>query len=110
MKTITLCGSTKFKDAFKKREVELSLAGCAVYSCAMWGHQDDPLTTEQKLTLDAVHMAKIANSDEVHVLNVGGYVGESTRREIYYSIAMGKKLTFLESHHANARQWAHGRI
>lgn len=105
MKTITLCGSTKFKELFLKKERELSLAGYAIYTCAMWGHQNDPLTAEQKLTLDAVHMVKIANSDEVLVISQNGYFGESTRREIYFAAGLGKKITFLEPGYPFAREW-----
>lgn len=93
---ITLCGSTRFKDAFTAANAELSLRGHVVYSCALWGHAGDALTDRQKLMLDAVHFAKIANSDAILVLNVDDYVGESTRRELYFAKAIGKDIYFLE--------------
>lgn len=94
---VTLCGSTRFKDDFDKANAELSLAGHVVYSCALWGHSGDTLTDYDKLMLDAVHFAKIANSDGIHVLNIGGYIGESTRREIYFAASMGKEISFAEA-------------
>jgi hypothetical protein len=96
MKTITLCGSTRFKEQFQTAEANLSLNGFTVYSCALWGHSGNPLTEEDKLVLDAVHMVKIANSDAIFVINPGGYVGESTRREIFFARGMGKKVYFLQ--------------
>lgn len=93
---ITLCGSTRFKDVFDKANAELSLRGHTVYSCALWGHSGDTLTPNNKLMLDAVHFSKIVNSDAILVLNAEDYVGESTRREIYFAHAMGKSIFFLE--------------
>lgn len=93
---ITLCGSTRFRDAFDKANAELSLQGHTVYTCALWGHAGDSLTANDKLMLDAVHFAKIANSDAILVLNVDDYIGESTRREIYFANAMEKEVRFLE--------------
>lgn len=95
MKKITLCGSTRFKADFQRIEAQLALRGYTVYSCALWGHADDPLSAEDKLMLDAVHMAKIANSDAIFVINPGGYIGESTKREIFFAKALGKGLHFL---------------
>ena len=54
-------------------------------------------TTEQKLALDELHKRKIDLADEVFVLNVGGYIGSSTRSEIEYAEAHGKPVTYLEA-------------
>lgn len=68
------------------------------------GKGDAPLISEEdKLVLDAVHMAKIANSDCILVINPGGYIGESTEREIYFAISMRKSVFFLESWESNLR-------
>lgn len=50
-----------------------------------------------KEMLDELHKRKIDIADEVLVLNVGGYVGNSTRSEIEYATAHGKPLRWLES-------------
>jgi hypothetical protein len=93
---ITLCGSTRFKKAFAEWNARLTLEGNVVYSVAMWSHgaRIDP-TEEQKKLLDEVHLAKIDNSDEVFVLDVGGYIGESTRREIAHAEKTGKAVRYL---------------
>lgn len=46
---------------------------------------------------DELHLRKIDMSDEVHVVNVGGYIGDSTRREIAYAEAHGKPVKYLYS-------------
>ncbi len=50
----------------------------------------------RKEHFDELHKRKIDLADEVLVLNVGGYVGESTRGEIEYAMATGKPVRYLE--------------
>ena len=96
MATITLCGSTRFPDAFELANMHLSLMGHVVISVGMHGHTDQPRgakfltsdgdeSTREKQALDRLHFQKIAQSDEIFVINVGGYVGSSTRREIEFA-------------------------
>jgi hypothetical protein len=89
---ITLCGSTKFKDEYLSYNLRLSKAGHVVYSVAGFGHNGDALTPEEKQTLDAVHLCKIDNSDAIYVVAPGGYVGDSTKREIVYAHKTGKRI------------------
>ena len=97
MEKITLCGSTKFKEAFEYWNKKLSLEGNVVYSVSCFGHSGDNLTYSQKELLDKVHFSKIDNSDEIFVLDVDGYIGESTNNEILYAKLQGKRITFLSS-------------
>ena len=46
--------------------------------------------------LDDMHKRKIDMADEIFVINVGGYIGSSTRSEIEYAQATGKKVNYLE--------------
>ena len=46
--------------------------------------------------LDDMHKRKIDMADEIFVINVGGYIGESTRSEIAYAEETGKKINYLE--------------
>lgn len=94
---ITLCGSTKFGDAYRDWNLILTLAGHIVYSVAGFGHEDDVLNEEDKRRLDLIHLEKIAHSDAVVVLNVGGYYGDSTRREIEFTRMHGKDIFWLEN-------------
>lgn len=97
-KVITLCGSTKFKDEYLKAQKDLTLQGNIVISVGLFGHSgDDEVWTEgTKEMLDNMHKRKIDMADEIFVINVGGYIGESTRSEIEYAIKNGKKVNYLE--------------
>ena len=94
---ITLCGSTKFKDEFMKARKELTLAGNIVISVELFGHCGDDLcySKDTKQMLDDMHKAKIDMSDEIFVINVDGYIGESTRNEIAYATSQGKRIKYL---------------
>lgn len=95
-KIVCLCGSTRFKDAFIETNKSETLAGRIVLSVGCFGHVDTSLTDEQKAALDELHKHKIDFADEVLVLNVGGYIGASTRIEIDYAVAHGKPVRYLE--------------
>ena len=97
-RVVTLCGSTRFKDAFFEAQKRLTLAGNIVISVGLFGHSgDDEVWTEgTKAMLDDMHKRKIDMADEIYVINVGGYIGESTRSEIEYAKAAGKGVRYLE--------------
>lgn len=99
MKVVTLCGSTRFKEQFLETQKRLTLEGCIVISVGLFGHSGDEEVWEPgtKEMLDAMHLQKIDMADEIFVINVGGYIGESTRREIAYAERTGKKVNYLES-------------
>lgn len=97
---ICLCGSTKFGKEFQKATFDLTLQGKIVLSVGCMTQSDDQridLKRSDKAMLDVLHFAKIDASDYVHVLNVDGYIGESTEREIIYSLMRQKPVTFLKS-------------
>lgn len=96
-KVITLCGSTKFKDEFIKAQKELTLAGNIVISVGLFGHSGDNevWTNDTKEMLDDMHKRKIDMADEIFVINVGGYIGDSTKSEILYAKKNGKKINYL---------------
>ena len=97
-KVVTLCGSTRFKEQYMEIQKQLTLEGCIVISVGLFGHSGDeevwkPGTKEM---LDDMHLRKIDMADEIFVINVGGYIGESTKREIAYAEEKGKKVNYLE--------------
>lgn len=103
---ITLCGSTRFKNEFMEAQKRLTLEGNIVISVGLFGHSgdnevwenmDEGTLTKTKEMLDDMHKAKIDMADEIFVINVGGYIGDSTRSEIEYAKKQGKKVTYLES-------------
>lgn len=92
---VTLCGSTKFKEQFLDAAKKLSLKRKIVLSVGMFGHADHiPLTAEQKTMLDELHKRKIDLSDSIYVIDVGGYIGESTAGEIAYAQSKGLKIDY----------------
>ena len=84
-KVITLCGSTRFKNEFLETQKRHTLEGNIVISVGLFGHSGDKEVWSEgiKEMLDDMHLAKIDLADEIYVINVGGYIGESTRREIF---------------------------
>lgn len=99
-KLITLCGSTKFRIAFEEWNVKLTMAGAVVLSIVIPSHAYGFVWTEaEKQMLDKMHLAKIDLSDEIFVLDVGGYIGESTAREIAHAQATGKTVRYLSVEH-----------
>ena len=95
---ITLCGSTRFKDAFMAVQKQLTLEGNIVISVGLFGHSGDDEVWKpgMKEMLDNMHKRKIDMADAIYVINVGGYIGESTRSEIEYALKNGKRVYYLE--------------
>lgn len=97
-KVITLCGSARFKDNFMKVQKRLSLEGNIVLSLSFFDLDDgEVLTKEKKDLLDDIHKRKIDMSDEIFVINKGGYIGENTRSEIEYAKMTNKKVNYMEN-------------
>lgn len=95
---ITLCGSTRFKEQFLEAQKRLTLEGNIVISVGLFGHSGDNevWTPGTKEMLDDMHKRKIDMADAIYVINVGGYIGESTKGEIEYALKNGKRVMYLE--------------
>ncbi len=94
---ITLCGSIKFKNEFMKVQEELTLKGNIVFTPNFFNNMKNEIDTETKQMLDEMHRQKIDMSDEIYVINFGGYIGQSTKSEIEYAKTKGKKISYLET-------------
>jgi hypothetical protein len=99
---VCLCGSTRFAEAFRKANYEETMAGRIVLSVGFYPHSSEihgegvGCTADQKAALDELHKRKVELADEVLILNVGGYIGSSTRGELEHAREMGKVVRFLE--------------
>ena len=102
---VTLCGSTRFKEKFMEAQKKLTLEGNIVISVGLFGHSgdqevwenmDEGTLTKTKEMLDDMHKRKIDMADSIFVINVGGYIGDSTRSEIEYAKTHGKEVRYLE--------------
>ena len=103
---ITLCGSTRFKNEFMEVQKRLTLEGNIVISVGLYGHSgdaevwenmDEGTLTKTKEMLDDMHKRKIDMADEIFVINVGGYIGKSTKSEIEYAKSKGINIKYLEA-------------
>jgi hypothetical protein len=100
---VCLCGSTRFYEKFREWNLALTLRGEIVLSIGCDTKSDADLhaagelgPAAVKVALDELHKRKIDLADYVVILNVGGYIGESTRGEVGYAIAHGKPVLYLE--------------
>ncbi len=95
---VCLCGSTRFAATFNKVAEQFTLAGWIVvrpevvtYSTATDPQIHDP---KVKARLDELHLRKIDLADLVYVLNIGSYIGPSTRNEITYANSISKPVRY----------------
>ncbi|MFI0515809.1 hypothetical protein ACH3Y9_40505 [Streptomyces sp. WSLK1-5] len=97
---VVLCGSTTYWDQIAEATLYETAAGRIVLAPGcnlkqphpLW---DDPARADRlKQVLDTLHLRKIDLADEVLVVNPGGYIGDSTRREIAYARSLGKPLRY----------------
>lgn len=96
-KVVCICGSTKFKEHHMGAAQRETLCGHVVLTHGFYHHIDKlPISTAQKARLDELLLYKIDMSDEVLVINVNGYVGESTHRAVDYARVHGKPIRWLE--------------
>lgn len=95
---VCLCGSGRFREAFERAEFDETLAGKIVLTigCNTKDIARDVDWQHVKPMLDELHLRKIDLADEVLILNVGGYIGESTARELAYARSLGKTVRFWE--------------
>lgn len=97
-KTITICGSTRFKEEFLKAQRDLTFDGWIVFSVPFFEYADGIVFThEQKDIAVKSHLRKIAVSNAIYVINKDGYIDESTRNEIQYARDLGKEVIFMEN-------------
>lgn len=97
---VCLCGSTRFAEVFNRVGEAETLAGHIIVrpEVVTYSSDRDPqkVAPGVKTMLDELHKRKIDLADEVLVLNVNGYIGDSTRSEVAYAIAHGKPVRWLE--------------
>lgn len=99
---VCLCGSTRSEDAYKDEQFRLTVEEQAIVLTVAGNWKDDhkdvwaEIDGEDKEHLDELHLRKIDLADRVHVLNVNGYVGDSTLNEIEHAMRTRTPITWLE--------------
>lgn len=105
---IALVGSSRFKDEFKKIELELTMQGYVVLSLAGFSKCGD-FSEDDRDVFDKVHCQKVDMADYILVINKDGYIGDHTAAEIRYALSTGKNVYFLNEYEiikdANPRQF-----
>ena len=112
-KIITLCGSSRFCEQMAILAWELEKQGAIVFGlhylptgyCLDKGYVPDDegcihhIGEQEKVEdiMDSLHLKKIEMSNAIFVVNVGGYIGTSTRREIEYAKLLGREIIYLEN-------------
>lgn len=91
---VCLCGSIRFAAELREANRALTFAGAIVLAPGEADATDRDISEEQKVLLDALHLHKIEMADRVLVVNPGGYLGESTRREIAHARDLGMPISF----------------
>lgn len=91
-----ICGSTRFRAEMAEVNRLLTLEGYIVLAPGVFAHDGDAITEEQKTNLDDLHLVKIDMASRVVVVNPGGYIGDSTRREIDYARERGHTIEYTE--------------
>jgi len=94
-KLVTLCGSMRFWKEIEEAAERLELEKGYAVICPLRHVRKNVLSDRDKERLSELHRMKIDRSDAIFVVNVGGYVGESVRREIEYAVALGKQVMYL---------------
>ena len=94
-KIVCLCGSTRFEKEFHQVARKLTLEGMIVLTVHVFRF-GETLNDKELVNLDYLHLEKIDLGDRVQIINIGGYTGDGTKREIKYALSTGKKVTYEE--------------
>ena len=96
IKVITICGSMRYSKEMMKISEELELKeGDAVIQC-VYNIDGQRYEGVDASILDKIHRKKIDISDAIYVVNIDGYIGNSTKKEIEYAINNGKEVIYHE--------------
>ncbi len=113
---ICLCGSTRFTDIMLIESWEIAKQGMialgwhALPDSYFDGKPKSHMADEEGVReiVDEVHKRKIDLADEILVINVGGYIGDSTKSEIRYAAEKEKPIYFYEPVYAEENLCAAG--
>ena len=93
---VTICGSLKFEKEIQAWHEALAFAGHTPYCMVVMPSQKegnkDWYNESQKTMLDLIHLSKIEESDAILVVDIDGYIGESTRREMFWAKVRNKNI------------------
>ena len=94
MKVITICGSLKFQKEMMEMAQRLAYEGNCILTPTYPILKDITITDKQKTYLKDAHFKRIELSDEILVIDVNNYIGESTKLEIECAKKLEKKIVY----------------
>jgi len=95
MKIITICGSYKFKKQMAEIAEKMTLnRNCVIMPNELTKTSKEDYTKEEILIIDKMHKEKIKISDAILVIDVNGYIGNSTKSEIEYAKSLNKEILY----------------
>lgn len=96
MKVITVCGSLRFLKEIMEIAEKMELQGnCMLVPIYNKERTDkDSFTEEEALMLGKMHQEKIKLSDAILVVNVNGYIGNATKKEIEFAKSLNKEIIY----------------
>jgi hypothetical protein len=93
---VCMCGSVRFRSTWAGQLARLADEGCIVLTIGrMLPKASGEFDPAHKERLDWLHKRKIDLCDWVWVLDVGGYIGDSTKSEIAYAESIGRPVRYL---------------
>jgi len=94
-KVVTMCGSLRFQKKLIEEADRLELAGNCVLSVVYPSKVKELYTKSEIEMFQRMHYQRIDMSDAIYIVNVDGYIGESTRSEVEYAISKNKEILSL---------------
>lgn len=96
MKVVTICGSMKFAKEMQRIAGVLAIdKDWCVLQC-VYDLDFANLTSEDLNSLKNEHLKRIELSDAIYIVNIDGYIGNSTKLEIEYATKLGKEVIYHE--------------
>lgn len=92
MKTVTICGSMKFMREMQSIAFLLETReNMSVLQC-VYNVDNLDITLADQSALENAHYRKIELSDAIYVVDIHGYVGNQTSKEIEFAKSIGKEV------------------
>lgn len=95
-KIVTMCGSIKYFDKMKENAKKLEIENQYAVLMPIYYPLNHDLSEQDKNNLGEIHRRKIEISNSIFVVNIGGYIGNTTKSEIEYAKELGKEIMYLE--------------
>ncbi|MBE7076924.1 MAG: hypothetical protein E7374_03410 [Clostridiales bacterium] len=96
IKVVTICGGLKFQKEMQSISRDLTLNnGWCVIQC-VYEIDKTKITQLEIDNMVKAHYKKIEISDAIYVVNINGYIGNSTKNEIEYAKSLNKEIIYHE--------------